>query len=529
MAVLSVPPGSDRKGRPARRVACLAAALLLAAGCGPGAAPAADDQQEGGASAAADGTSAPVASRPLNAWIAPEVEASVALHRADEEHMVAVLSLTNHGTEREQLWSHLADPFGEPGCSDHDYPWGHFSGISWLDPSGRVLHKPYRRPDHGCLCSVQEDTGPFLAPGETQELHSVLAAPPADVTSVTVVTGLALPFVAVPVEDGAPEGMDYETPDAHPDASPEAADLTAVVDSPEQTVVEGAGATEIHLSTDVLFEVGESALTPEATAVVADAAARIDASGAGEVLVEGHTDNTGDDAVNDPLSVERAEAVRDALAGATSSDVEFTTVGHGSRHPVADNGTEEGRRRNRRVTVTVDHTATGPDAAPGGVPSASPAAGEGRDPAGTAVTGRPNSIDDAEVEVALTGLRTVTPETALLSYTVTNLEDHEISVDLTFPVADQWMEFRYHAAHSVALLHPDRAEASLPLRVEPLDSGARPWCLCTSSSGIDLGALVLDAGQTREYYALLPVTPGSTVTDVKIGRLPLLEDVAIRS
>lgn len=528
MAVRSVPPGPNRKGRSARRGACLTVALLLAAGCGPGTSPEAG-QQEGGVPETTEEPSVPVVSRPLNAWLAPEVEASVALHRVDEEHMVAVLSLTNHGTERAQVWPHLADPFGRPHGSDHDYPWGHFSGISWLDPSGRILHKPYRRPDGGCLCSVQEDTGPFLQPGQTQELHSVLAAPPADVASVTVVTGLTLPFVDVPVEDGAPEGVDYAAPNAHPDAFPESTDLTAVVDSPERTVVERSEATELHLSADVLFETGESTLTEEAAAVLADAAARIDASGVGEVLVEGHTDDTGDDAINDPLSAQRAEAVRDALAHTVASEVEFTTVGHGSRRPIADNGTEEGRRRNRRVTVTVDYAAaTEPGTAPGEAPSGAPATGEGRAPAGISVTGRPNRLDDAEVEVTLTALRTITPETALLSYTVTNLEDHRVTVDLTF-AADQWMEFRSHAAHAVALRHPDRAEASLPLRVEPLDSGARPWCLCTSSSGIDLGALLLGAGRTREYYALLPITPGSTVTDVQIGRLPLLEDVAIRS
>ncbi|MEY9212734.1 OmpA family protein [Thermobifida halotolerans] len=534
MPVLSAPPGARKEERLVRGGACLAlATLLLATGCGPVSAPG-TDRSGGGASeapgAASDEAGAPVVSRPLNAWVAPDVEASVALHRVDDAHMVAVLSLTNNGSEREQLWSHLADPFGESGNSDHDYPWNHFSGIAWLDPSGRALHKPYHLPDRSCLCSAKDDTGPFLDPGGTQEAYSVLAAPPADVSSVTVVTGLTLPFVDVPIGDGAPEGLDYRTPDDHPDAAPESTELVSVVDSPEQTVVEGTEATEIHLSTDVLFEVNESTLTDEATQALQDAAARIDASGAREVLVEGHTDSTGDDAINNPLSVERAEAVRDALADTVASDVEFTTVGHGSGQPIADNGTEEGRQRNRRVTVTVDRTGSAGEAdlRDSGDPGGAPATGDGRGPAGVAVSGRPNDLGDAEVEVALTDLRALTPETALLSYTVTNPGPQELSVDLAYAF-DGWMEFRYRAAYAVALLHPDTREMSLPLRVAPLDSGTKPWCLCSSASGTNLSALRLGAGQTREYYAILPVTPGSTVTDVQVGRLPLLEDVAIRS
>ena len=65
--------------------------------------------------------------------------------------------------------------------------------------------------------------------------------------------------------------------------------------------------------------------------------------------VQGHTDNQGSDAINDPLSQKRAEAVVKALADLGVDDFNLKAVGKGSHEPVADNKTEEGRAKNRRV------------------------------------------------------------------------------------------------------------------------------------------------------------------------------------
>ncbi len=69
------------------------------------------------------------------------------------------------------------------------------------------------------------------------------------------------------------------------------------------------------------------------------------------VLIVGHTDSTGSDAINDPLSQRRADTVKGFLEdrGVPSSRVE--TVGRGSREPVSSNDTEQGRSRNRRVEI----------------------------------------------------------------------------------------------------------------------------------------------------------------------------------
>jgi outer membrane protein OmpA-like peptidoglycan-associated protein len=65
--------------------------------------------------------------------------------------------------------------------------------------------------------------------------------------------------------------------------------------------------------------------------------------------VQGHTDNQGSDAINDPLSQKRAESVVKALAGLGVDDFNLKAVGKGSHEPVADNKTEAGRAKNRRV------------------------------------------------------------------------------------------------------------------------------------------------------------------------------------
>ena len=71
-------------------------------------------------------------------------------------------------------------------------------------------------------------------------------------------------------------------------------------------------------------------------------------------LVEGHTDTQGTDKINDALSTRRANAVRDYLVVRGVAAAAITATGSGSRRPVADNKTAEGRAMNRRVEIVVD-------------------------------------------------------------------------------------------------------------------------------------------------------------------------------
>ena len=71
------------------------------------------------------------------------------------------------------------------------------------------------------------------------------------------------------------------------------------------------------------------------------------------VNIIGHTDNTGNNAINDPLSIERAARTRDYLSARSVALARFTINGRGSHEPVASNDTDAGRERNRRVEIFV--------------------------------------------------------------------------------------------------------------------------------------------------------------------------------
>jgi len=71
------------------------------------------------------------------------------------------------------------------------------------------------------------------------------------------------------------------------------------------------------------------------------------------ILIEGHTDNTGTTEHNKTLSVNRADAVATQLKSNNVSASRVTPVGYGEAQPVGDNATEQGRTDNRRVEVAI--------------------------------------------------------------------------------------------------------------------------------------------------------------------------------
>jgi len=72
-----------------------------------------------------------------------------------------------------------------------------------------------------------------------------------------------------------------------------------------------------------------------------------------EIMVQGHTDNTGSDSHNRKLSDNRAESVAEALEKNGVKSGRIDEEGMGETQPVADNGTESGRQANRRVEVAI--------------------------------------------------------------------------------------------------------------------------------------------------------------------------------
>jgi len=71
------------------------------------------------------------------------------------------------------------------------------------------------------------------------------------------------------------------------------------------------------------------------------------------IQIAGHTDSTGSDDFNQKLSEQRAQVVKNALAGQGVNPARMIAVGYGESKPIADNSTEAGRQMNRRVEITI--------------------------------------------------------------------------------------------------------------------------------------------------------------------------------
>jgi outer membrane protein OmpA-like peptidoglycan-associated protein len=106
---------------------------------------------------------------------------------------------------------------------------------------------------------------------------------------------------------------------------------------------------KVNVPSDFSFDVGRSNVRPDMRPVLDQFAQGLDANML--VRVIGHTDSTGSDAINNPLSVDRAHSVREYLVGKGVASSRVDTSGAGSRQPVADNGNADGRAKNRRVEI----------------------------------------------------------------------------------------------------------------------------------------------------------------------------------
>lgn len=101
----------------------------------------------------------------------------------------------------------------------------------------------------------------------------------------------------------------------------------------------------------VNFDFNKATLKPESTPVLETAAALLKAKPTVAVEVQGHTDAVGDDATNQKLSEARAETVCAWLVGHGTEAKRLSAHGYGRSQPVADNGSSEGRAKNRRVEL----------------------------------------------------------------------------------------------------------------------------------------------------------------------------------
>lgn len=104
---------------------------------------------------------------------------------------------------------------------------------------------------------------------------------------------------------------------------------------------------------DVLFSTGKADLKPGAIDRLAKLAAFLIQYPNRSVTIEGHTDSTGSDAINQALSQSRAESVKTYLISQSIAAARITAVGKGKESPIADNTTASGRQQNRRVEIII--------------------------------------------------------------------------------------------------------------------------------------------------------------------------------
>ncbi|GAB3384127.1 hypothetical protein GCM10027317_32200 [Massilia agri] len=116
---------------------------------------------------------------------------------------------------------------------------------------------------------------------------------------------------------------------------------------------------KLEIPSDISFDTGRSDIKGNFQPVLNRFAQTLNENPATTVTIIGHTDNTGTDEINQPLSVDRASRTRDYLAGRGVNPNRITIEGRGSREPIASNADANSRARNRRVEIYVAERAQG--------------------------------------------------------------------------------------------------------------------------------------------------------------------------
>lgn len=114
---------------------------------------------------------------------------------------------------------------------------------------------------------------------------------------------------------------------------------------------------KLEIPSDVSFDSGRYDIKPAMRPILDRFATTLVQNPVTTVRIIGHTDSTGSDAVNGPLSVNRASATRDYLVSRGVAMNRIAIDGHGSSEPIASNDTAAGRAKNRRVEIFVAEAA----------------------------------------------------------------------------------------------------------------------------------------------------------------------------
>lgn len=135
-----------------------------------------------------------------------------------------------------------------------------------------------------------------------------------------------------------------------------------------QAATQGTGVTvtqtadnqlKLDIPSDISFATNRSDIQPNFRPILDRFAEGLRNNPNTEVRIVGHTDSTGSDAINNPLSLDRAESTRNYLTSRGVSGARIHVEGRGSREPIASNDSVDGRARNRRVEIYVGERTQG--------------------------------------------------------------------------------------------------------------------------------------------------------------------------
>lgn len=119
-----------------------------------------------------------------------------------------------------------------------------------------------------------------------------------------------------------------------------------------EVIREGEGII-VKFDSGILFDVNKAELKPAAKTNIQNLAASLKKNPETNVIIIGHTDDSGADSYNMTLSKQRAEAVKAYAATQSIPSSRLSVKGKGETEPIADNTTESGRAKNRRVEIVI--------------------------------------------------------------------------------------------------------------------------------------------------------------------------------
>lgn len=269
---------------------------------------------------------------------------------------VDVLSLARLGSDKLKLQLRIANIGNNSATMSYVFGSDNFSAISLIDGRGMKAYFP--------LMSIQGKDmefgfpypSPSLDAGSTINASVFYPAVPQGVNKVEISSPECPLFTDIPINGTASVANGEPDPNRVQLKSPKIENITSTSDdlNGNESDDQSGNGESIRLNADVLFALNKATLSSKAKGVLKGVASKIDSAKTTTIKVDGYTDDSGNDAINNPLSRNRAEAVARALKKlVTRSGVTYQTAGHGSADPVAKNDTSQGRQKNRRVTVTI--------------------------------------------------------------------------------------------------------------------------------------------------------------------------------